>query len=75
MSKEWSLPDLGSLTMYGAPFKDIVVPLLIVVDMLPRCPAAINEKSHLFASGTYSTFWIHNDTDLFGILLYPITIP
>ena len=25
MSKEWSLPDLGKPTMYGAPFKDIVV--------------------------------------------------
>ena len=43
MSKEWSLPDLGRPTMYGAPFKDIVVPLLVVVDMLPRCPVAINE--------------------------------
>ena len=56
MSKECNLPDLGRPTIYGTPFKDIVVPLFVVVDMLPRCPAAINKKSHLFASGTYSTF-------------------
>ena len=74
VSKEWSLPDLGRLTIYGAPFKDIVVPLLVVVDILPHCPAAINRESRLFASGTYSTFCICNDTVLFGMMLYPITV-
>ena len=54
ISKECSFPDFGVPIMKEVPFWDTIVPSFIVWDILPCCHVAINEKCHLFTSGTYN---------------------
>ena len=75
MSKVCSCPDFGVLIINGVPFCDTVVPYFVVWDIELCCPMAINEYSHLFTSGTYSTFQICNDAIPLGIMLCPMTAP